>query len=57
MTTQLLQLKELERIAETVERIEALLISAEKARDKQFASGAPMPRLTRANVAKPRAPK
>jgi hypothetical protein len=100
MTTQLQQLEQMTRMAETMERIEALLLaeaksrkdhiqsgarmtlmsdagpeaidpmglarcaavrpagsSAEKARLKQIASGALMPRLTRKEAATPLAPK
>jgi len=57
MTTQLQQLEQMTRMAETMERIEALLVAAEKDRRKHAASFAPMPRLTRKESATPRAPK
>lgn len=57
MTTQLQQLEQMTRMAETMERIEALLVAAEKDRRKHAASFAPMPLLTRKESATPRAPK
>jgi hypothetical protein len=57
MTTQLQQLEQMTRMAKTMERIEALLVAAEKDRRKHAASFAPMPRLTRKESATPRAPK
>jgi hypothetical protein len=57
MTTQLQQLEQMTRMAETMGRIEALLVAAEKDRRKHAASFAPMPRLTRKKSATPRAPK
>jgi hypothetical protein len=51
------QLECMKRMTETMERIEALLVSAEKDRRKVLASFSPMPRLTCKESATPRAPK